>query len=98
MHEDGYGVHIDRLTADSFYLQAVKGDYPKAGKNLAQLIIKARFPWTSKHAALGYCIWAARNAPDEERADFQSNCETLVTGINPDADMRARAERFADQI
>ncbi|WP_293441088.1 tetratricopeptide repeat protein [Planktotalea sp.] len=70
MHEEGYGVHIDLLTAYSFYLQAVKGDYPKAGKNLAQLIIKAHFTWMLKHAALDYCIWAARNAPDEERADF----------------------------
>jgi len=26
MHKEGYGVHIDRLTADSFYLQAIKGD------------------------------------------------------------------------
>lgn len=26
MRKEGYGVHIDRLTADSFYLQAIKGD------------------------------------------------------------------------
>jgi len=26
MHKEGYGAHIDRLTADSFYLQAIKGD------------------------------------------------------------------------
>ncbi len=98
MHEEGYGVHMDQLTAYSFYLQGVKAGYAKAGKNIAELILKARFPWSSKHAAIGYCIWAMRNAPDIERADIQSDCEAVVTEVNPDADMRARAERFADQI
>jgi TPR repeat protein len=98
MHEEGYGVHMDQLTAYSFYLQGVKGNYPKAGKNIAQLIIKARFPWSSKHAALGYYIWAVRNASETEKTGFQEDCEKLVTEVNPDADMRARAERFADQL
>ncbi len=98
IHEDGYGVHMDQLTAYSFYLQSVKGGYAKAGQNIAQLIMKARFPWTSKHAALGYCIWAVRNAADTEREDFQADCEVLVNEINPDEDMRKRAERFAEQV
>lgn len=98
IHEDGYGVHADQMTAYSFFLLGVKAGYPKSGKNIAELIMKARFPWTSKHMALGYCIWASRNASTAEKADFVESCEALVTQINPDADMRARAERFADQL
>ena len=98
IHEEGYGVHMDQLTAYSFFLQGVNAGYPKAGKNIAELILKAPFPWSSKHAALGYCIWAVRTAPDAEKASFQEDCEVLVTEINPDAAMRERAERFADQL
>lgn len=81
---------MDQLTAYSFFLQGVNAGYPKAGKNIAELILKARFPWSSKHAALGYCIWAVRTAPDAEKASFQEDCEVLVTEINPDAAMRER--------
>ena len=98
IHEQGYGVHMDQLTAYSFFLQGVKGGYAKAGKNIAELILKARFPWSSKHAALGYCIWAMRTAPALEKSDIKEDCEALVTQVNPDAEMRARAERFADQL
>ncbi len=98
IHEESYGVHMDQLTAYSFFLQGVKAGYPKAGKNIAELILKARFPWSSKHAALGYCIWAVRTAPDAEKASFQEDCEALVTEVIPDAAMRERAERFADQL
>jgi len=98
MHEEGYGVHMDQLTAYSFYLQSVELGYAKAGKNIAQLIFKARFPWSSEHAALGYCIWAVQNASDAEKPDFQEDCAALVTEIDPDSDMRARAERFAARL
>ena len=98
MHEDGYGVHMDQLTAFSFFKQGVDRGYPKAGVNLAELIIAARFPFSSKHAALGYCIWALERVEARERAEFESDCAAVRKEIAPDEAMLERARIFANRI
>lgn len=98
IHEQGYGVHADPLTAFSFFLRGVQQGYPKAGINLAELIVKARFPFASKDMALGYCFWGMDGASDMERADFEADCAALEEIIQPDDTTRARARSFADDI
>lgn len=98
MHERGYGVHADPLTAFSFFLRGVERGYPKAGINLAELIVKARFPFASKEMALGYCFWGLNGASATERAAFEADCSALEEIIQPDDTIRARARSFADSL
>ncbi len=63
---------------------------------MAELIIKARFPFASNHAAMGYCIWAIENANPRERDGFQQECYALDVIIQPDD--AARARLFADRL
>jgi len=98
MHQLGYGVAADALTAYSFFERSVDSGYAKAGVNIAELIISARFPFSSNHAAMGYCIWALERASDSERAGFQEDCDALDEIIQPDEATRSRARRFADRL
>ncbi|WP_176219119.1 tetratricopeptide repeat protein [Planktotalea arctica] len=98
MHEQGYGVHADAITAFSFFLRGVETGYAKAGINLAELIVKARFPFASKDMALGYCFWGLDGASALERAEFQADCSALEEIIQPDDTARARARGFADRL
>ncbi|MGB7316339.1 MAG: tetratricopeptide repeat protein [Planktotalea sp.] len=98
MHEQGYGVHADPLTAFSFFLRGVEQGYPRAGINLAELIVKARFPFASKDMALGYCFWGMQNANAQEGDAFAKDCTALEEIIQPDEEMRARAHSFADDL
>ncbi|MGH1576346.1 tetratricopeptide repeat protein [Planktotalea sp.] len=98
MHEQGRGVHPDALTAFSFFLQGVQLGYPKAGINLAELIVKAQFSFATKEAALGYCYWGMDRASDSERASFQEDCDELERILQPDETARAKARSFADGI
>lgn len=98
IHEEGRGVHSDQLTAFSFFLEGVNRGYPKAAKNLAELIIAARFPFSSKHAALGYCIWAIENADSIEKTSFERDCAKVEALVEPDEAIRARARFFADRL
>jgi TPR repeat protein len=98
MHQKGYGVHADVLTAFTYFLVSVERGYAKAGVNMAELIIKARFPFSSNHAAMGYCLWAVENATPRERDGFQQECDALDVIIKPDEATPARARLFADRL
>lgn len=98
MHEQGYGVHADPLTAYSFFVQGVERGYPRAGVNIAELIVNARFPFANKVMALGYCIWGVEQASDAERAEFEGDCAALEESLQPDDTMRAKARGFADRL
>ncbi|MEP5154177.1 tetratricopeptide repeat protein [Planktotalea sp.] len=98
IHEQGYGVHADPITAFSFFKRGVELGYPRAGINIAELIVSARFPFSSKHAALGYCFWGLERADDTEREIFEQDCAEVEEALQPDDTVRAKARSFADSI
>ncbi len=98
MHEQGYGVHADALTAFSFFVRGVELGYARAGINVAELIEHARFPFATKHMAMGYCLWGMKRASNEERAEFEADCTDLEEALQPDADTREKARHFADGL
>jgi TPR repeat protein len=98
IHEQGYGVHADPLTAFSFFKRGVELGYPRAGINIAELIVSARFPFANKHMALGYCIWGLERANTEERPIFEGDCAGVEENLQPDETVRAKARSFADSI
>lgn len=98
MHEYGYGVHADYLTAYAFYLRSAELGYAKAGANLSTLAMKARFPFMRKDVALGYCYWSRSHVAAEEQDAIAEKCSAVEKTLGADRALMQNAQVFAEQL
>ncbi|MEM9580667.1 MAG: tetratricopeptide repeat protein [Pseudomonadota bacterium] len=98
MHQYGYGVHADPLTAIIYFQRGVQAGDAKAGINLADLASSAQVRFLKNDAILGYCYWGVAAAKAHDRDGFEETCARLEAEMNANDALRAAALRFAQGL
>jgi hypothetical protein len=79
MAYNGFGGPGDIAEAMRAFSLGVELEYPRAGNNIAIVMLENPDIYKNRAMGLAWCLWSVREAEDQDRGEFTDYCKTAAT-------------------
>ena len=95
LYRDGLHVTEDAMAAFLFFREARDQGYPKAGHQLADMMMVEGSAWHDPVSAYANCLWGDINASELQKEDLFLTCSELAEGLSEEE--REDAQTWAEE-